>query len=195
MNSNHLPRRFEVASRASAGIGLLIATMALAGWLLDKPALRSIHPNLVGMSVLTAGCLLACGVGLLLLQRGRSAWSMRAGVALGAGVLGFALLKLLDGWLFPEFLGALSGPWGPGEVYPAAMSAYTVSGLMLLGAAIMLLSWKTPGGYAPAQFLALGSIAIGMFVLIGYVYDVQAIIHGTPNFPMALPSAVAIVVL
>jgi signal transduction histidine kinase len=38
-------------------------------------------------------------------------------------------------------------------------------------------------------------MAIGMFVLIGYVYDVQSIIHGTPNFPMALPSAMAIVIL
>jgi signal transduction histidine kinase len=184
-----------VVSSASAAIGLLIAAIALAGWFLDRPVLRSIHPNLVGMSMITAICLLACGVGLLLLQRGRPAWATWTGVALGAGVLAFALLKLLDGWLFPEFLGVLPGPWGPGEVYPAAMSDYTVAGLVLLGAAIMLLSWTTPRGYAPAQFLSLGSMAIGMFVLIGYVYDVQSIIHGTPDFPMALPSAMAIVVL
>ncbi|MNS23830.1 Signal transduction histidine-protein kinase BarA [compost metagenome] len=195
LNSLPLTSRCEVVSKASAAVGLLIAAMALAGWFLGIPALRSIHPNLAGMSAITALCLVACGVGLLLLQRGRPTWANRAGLALGAAVLAFALLKLLDGWLFPEVLGVLPGPWGPGEVYPAAMSDYTVSGLVLLGAAVMLLSWKTPSGYAPAQFLALGSMAIGMFVLIGYVYDVQSIIHGTPNFPMALPAAVAIVAL
>lgn len=193
--SQHLIRRFGVMSRLSAGIGILLGLAALLGWVLNIPALRSVHPNLVGMSMLTAVCLVACGVGLLFLQRGRPTWAKRTGLLLGAGVCALALLKVMDGWLFPEFLGVLAGPWGPGEVYPGAMSDYTVGSLLLLGGAIMLLSWETEEGYAPAQFLSLGSAAIGMFVLIGYVYDVHSIIHGTPSFPMALTSAVSIVSL
>jgi signal transduction histidine kinase len=195
MMSQHLPQRFGVISRLSAGIGIFLGLMALLGWVLEMPALRSAHPNLVGMSMVTALCLVACGVGLLFLQPGRAAWTKRMGLLIGAGVFALALLKLVDGWLFPEVLGVLTGPWGPGEVYPGAMSDYTVASLLLLGGAIMLLSWETERGYAPAQFLSLGSAGIGLFVLIGYVYDVHAIIHGTPRFPMALTSAVAITVL
>jgi signal transduction histidine kinase len=54
-----------IAVRLSAAIAILIATVVLAGWVLDVPRMRSILPGLIGMQPGTAIAMLCGGIGLL----------------------------------------------------------------------------------------------------------------------------------
>jgi signal transduction histidine kinase len=182
-------------SRQAAASGLAIAALALVGWLFGMTTLQSLHPSLVAMSVVTAVSLGICAVAVLLLQRGRSPGRKRLGILLGTMVFAFAWLKLLHGLTSLDALSAHGGVFGPGGVYPTAMSTYTAAALVPLSAALMLMNLETKRGLAPAQLLALASLAVAFFVLIGYAFEVRSIIQGTASFPMALNTAIGLLLV
>ena len=185
-----IARRLTSLSRIAIASGGLVALASVFGWLFDLPMLVAIHPNVVGMSLVTAIGLLLAAIGASLLHGAPTPGTGHLRAALGLAIGGLATFKLLDGHVFPELRGVLAAPLGPGDVYPTAMSDYTALALLLLG--LSLAASRRGGALADAAHaLALAGIAIPLFVLIGYVYDVQSIVHGTANFPMAFNTVVA----
>jgi membrane protein required for beta-lactamase induction len=63
-----LTARLQGISRLAARIMIVIAVLALAGWMLGVETLTSVLPGLVTMKVNTAVCLMLAGIGLLTLH-------------------------------------------------------------------------------------------------------------------------------
>lgn len=187
-----LLRRAKGVGRATTAGGAAIALASISGWLFELPALIAVHPHVVGMGLLTAICLLMAAAGTWLGQGAcppRTGW---LGAILGLIVMIIACFKALDGHWLPGLREVLGARLGPGEIYPTAMSDYAALALLLIGLALVLSARRGGRREAAAQILAMASVGIASFVLIGYVYDVQAIVRGTADFPMALNTAVAV---
>lgn len=189
-----LGRLKRLSSQASV-ISLVLAGSVLLGWLFGIPSLQSILTNLVGMSLVTAISIVLGALSLMLLQASRTARLKRVGILLAALVLIISLGELLCGPWIPSVIHLSGWRAAPGGVLPTSMSPYTGVALALLAGALALLNWETEEGHEPAQFMALASMAVAFFVLIGYAYGIQSIIKDTPAFPMALNTAIAIMAL
>jgi signal transduction histidine kinase len=164
-------RRLATLARLASVVGLLISLTSLISTGVALPLGRALPVEVAGP--LTGGCLALAAIGALLLPRAGTAWRRRVVVLLGAAVELVAIANLMP------------------TLHPAAMSAYAAAALLLLGLAL-LLAVRDGRSEGPAQVLAVGSMAIALFVLIGYAYDVRSIIRGTATIPMSLDVAVAV---
>ena len=187
----------------AARIGLLIATgvtlatsiVVLAGWALGLTALRRFVPGFVSMNPVTACCLIAAGISLLLLRDGEARKPRkRLGQLLAAAVAFVGVAKLLalatrtpvafDQWLFTAQLVDPSEP-------PNRMALRAAISLVLAGAALLLLDFQTRRGRRPTEFLATIVAIIAALALFAYCYGLF-VYYKTPDFvPMSFPGSIA----
>ena len=176
---------------AFLSLSLLVGTIALAGWIFDVAALKSVLPGWITMKANTAVAILSAGLGLALLpaeppmdaapwRRVLAAGSGAVALLLGASVLleyaaGFSLG--IDQVLFHD-LDTASLPY-PGRMAPATAFALACAGLSVLLVS-QVASDREDGRRsllaAMAAHLLAGILAAaGYLAVTAYVYDVEGL--------------------
>jgi PAS domain S-box-containing protein len=189
--------QLRVVAVVSAGTASLLGLLVLvAGWGFDLVLARSFAPGLVDMKPLTALGACVAGVSLLLVARHPAGTRQRA---IAAGVMMLLGLTILAEHMFDLRL--------PFErlLFPAALARQSLphsgvpspnSGLALLfvGAAVLGLVKRRPEVHW-AQGLALATGFLAVQTLIGYAYGAEPLYRIAGLNPMALPTAVAFLLL
>ena len=182
----------------AAVITALLATVVLAGWAFNADPLESLVPGQVSMKPLTALGLLLGAAALWLVRQRTGGWQRRLGLILAgamAAIGGLILLEYLlginlgiDQVLFRQALLAE-------DVLPIGRpSPVTALCFLLLGLALLWLdarpafAWLAPTG-------ALVALALSGLALLGYIYQVSTLYQFASYTPIALHTAVAIVLL
>ena len=151
------------------------------------------------MNPVTAFCLVAAGISLLLL-RGRDTGQTQkligqaaAGLVLLAGAL--RLISIFSGgnlgmerWLVSDSSGDGTGPTDQ-------LVLRTVLSFLITGASLLLLDVQTRRGRRPAEILSAVTAVIAILALVGYSYGLIGY-YTTPNYvPMSLPGAIGFLLL
>jgi PAS domain S-box-containing protein len=188
----------RAAALVCAPVAALGGVVVLAGWVLEVPLLKSLHPALVTMKANTALCFVLIGAALVLLRHGEAPVPLarrRAALACACvvGLIGALTLceyalhcdLRIDQMLFREATGAV------GTAFPGRMAPNTALNFLLIALALALLDVEAWRRHRPADYLALGVGTITLVALSGYVYDVEALYGRFGRFtPMALHTAV-----
>ena len=193
MNWNRLSLTLSLLA---AGIGAL----SFAGWVFGIPALTRLHPAWVTMKANTALCLMLAGVAIALLRDEKVAgWRRRLAqtcavtiIAVGA----LTLAEILGGWDFgiDQALFYESQEMA-GRSFPGRMGPATTVNFMLLGLGILTIDVRSPRGWGPAQFCALGLMAVTFLIFLAYFYHVELPLHLQPYFTIALHTVLAFFLL
>jgi PAS domain S-box-containing protein len=186
-----------------AGVCVFIVGMAaLAGWMLDITALKSILPGLVTMKANTALGMLLCGSALALLSfekipklvRGTTAMIAVVVIALGTLTLGeyfFGWELGIDQLLFHD----VANPMGTSP--PGRMSPATAFCFLLAGCSLWLASRAPTMRFRLPMLAALGMsvIVVGGLSLIGYATDSLFSLRWWNYTGMAINTAVGFLLL
>jgi PAS domain S-box-containing protein len=189
------------AARAVAGIAALAAALlgllGLAGWIFEADALRSGPDAVVSMKSNTAVALVALGLSLSVTARGqvrpRTLAAARAAAALVALVGVLTLAEYLTGaslgideLLFQDDTGDAGTP---GRMAPNTAAALLLAGAASLCAGVS----RAPAWVSQIPGLAVG--ALGMLRLYGAAYAVPELERFGAYTGMAVPTALALVLL
>ena len=192
-------RRLRLVSRIFCVLVVLIACLALVGWLVDLEQLKRLRPNSVAMNPLTALGLIAAGVALYLrqeinLNRYNKQANLLAYFMIGLGAL--KLFLLLSGIHFPfDQLLFRDDLWEPRYRINNNIPPNTAINLILLGLALVFINHETPGGRRPSQYLAILSSLLALISLYGYVYEISTLYTVTTYLPMPPQTAVCFLFL
>ena len=191
--------RYGTLSGVAAFLALALGLAVLTGWALDARVLMQIGRGYAPMLPLTALEFVLGGITLLLIRPADTGRARRAIGAALAGVL--TLLSLLNltheltgdvvpvaDLLFPTTTAENLGP----DAWPATSTAVAFS---LIGFALLNLALRARGGALTTQLLALAAAFIALNTLILYVYDIDVLIGREAYTPMALHSALGMLVL
>ena len=185
--------RLTTASRILGGLVASIGTSVLVGWALDIPVLKSVHPQLISMKPNTALAFVLLGMALA----GDGAGALQRSLAklFGALVALLGLVNLIqyefgvdlhiDGVLFREPAGTLL------TTHPGRLSFIASMGLMLLGAAVLLALGFRRAARLASSFAA-ASFGLALVALAGYGYGISRLYDLAYGTPIALNSAVAL---
>lgn len=180
----HIP----LARFAGAVLALLGATV-MSGWFLQLPAVVRVLPGFTPMVFNTALCFVLAGSALLL-PWSQSAAYVRTITALGGALVTLATLVLAEHLLqMPAGIDwrSLHDWLHVASPNPGRMSVGTASGFLLSGAALMLAPRvRHPRTGIAVRTLALGTGAIGVFALVGYLMNAELL------FPRYLLIGVAV---
>ena len=164
----------------AAAVPMVLSSLALLGWALGIPALKSLVPGLKALNPVSALCLLLNGLSLALQHAGPPPrpWRRVAQVcACLAALVGLLVLcRSLFHWSLPIDQLLFPARLGDNRMSPNGALTY-----LLLGLALLLLDVETRRGFRPAQVLALLSGLIGLLALIGYAYGVPSL-YAVPSF-------------
>jgi signal transduction histidine kinase len=187
--------RNAAAAAALAGVFVAaIGAIVLVGWTFHIDALRSMHGSITMKTNMAVGLLL-CGLALCFhVRRAKAVGVICATVAAALGVL--TLSEHLVGWdlgidqlLFVEQLGRAA------RIPPNRMGVNGSMTLALSGAALLLLFRATPRTIRFAQRLAMACMVLATFAIAGYLYGAVAVYAIARYTGIALPTALAFVVL
>lgn len=182
-----------VAGLLSCEVGGLV----LIGWATDSSDLKSLAPGFVPMMPNAALAFVAAGISLLTASSrpqtsgrrlvARSCAIMTAGIGLITGLeYVFGVNPGLDQWLFVEPL-EMAGPRFPGR-----MGLNTAICFLLLGLAILGKMTKASRHEALADGCVLGAMLFAFVAFLGYLYQEQ-FLYGVGQFtPMALHTALTV---
>jgi signal transduction histidine kinase len=181
--------RLQPWTLMTAAVQMVLCSLALLGWALNTPVLKSLIPGVKALNPMSALCLLLSGLslGLQCMESLPRRWRRVAqACALPAVVVGLLVLcRSLFHWSLPVDQLLFSARLGANRMSPNGALTY-----LLLGLALLLLDVETRRGWRPAQVLALLSELIALLALIGYAYGVQ-LLYAVPSFvSVSLLSAV-----
>jgi signal transduction histidine kinase len=185
----------RLLAQAAVAMICLAAIAALCGWAFSFPALRSLIPGAVQMKVNTALALLLAGIALTLVRR-QSSMAQKTALVLACAVaaIGAATLsEYLFGWrldidqLFIDDTANAYNPV-PGRMSPMTAVAFIAAGIALASMARRALRSITVP--ATAALLAIGCIS-----LLGYLWKAGEVITDRWLPPVALNTAVCLVLL
>jgi len=197
--------KLDVKSGSLAGIGLvflfLVAVLVLFGWVFDIYALKSLLPGLVTMKANTAIGFVFAGFSLWLLRQDQlesrdRQWALV--LALGVFALGGLTLSehLFDSDLrIDQLFFRDADP--EDKLHPGRMSLSSAVGLMLSGAAILLLGRVATFRLRPviAGFLAAAVLALGAVAFAGFVMEVPVAVGWGSLTRMTVHTSVCFMVL
>jgi PAS domain S-box-containing protein len=186
----------------SSWLGLAVgAAMAivLSGWGFGSDSLTRLVPGFLPVKANAAAALAAAGVSVGLLAPKRAPRGVRwLGYALAVVTVLIAGLTLfehasgrdlgIDQLLSRDRL-ALAGE------LPGRMSGGTAFGLLLVGAALLLLDVELPSGRVPAQLVALLVALVPLQAGIGWLYGVQPAHGQSPLTQVGLHTGAALALL
>ncbi len=193
-----LARRMRLLSHLSAGGVLAIGALALAGWAVDAPRLKSVLVGGISMKPNAAIGLIFAGASLLLRGRDDPPWRRAAATT-------FAAIAALIGAL-TMFELATAHDLGIDELLyrePAGARAAAALGRMGLvaalslfgsGAALILLGARHRIARAIAQVLAAAMSLLVLLPVVGYTDGGEAL-YGTVPFGIAAHTALALAML
>lgn len=187
--------RAALAARALAAATVAIGAAVLAGWALDVPWLKSLHPALVSMRVNTALCVLLMGAAAWLSHERAGPAARRAGTVLAAAAGAIAAASLsqdllgrdlgIDEALFRADHDAI------GATSPGRMAVSTAVCLILSALGLLAIERAASGRprHADAAVALSGLIALVSFV--GYLHQVPALHEPLPGAASLSPTAMA----
>ena len=188
--------RLTALSRTAALLVAAAALIALTGWAIGNPLLKSVLPGAVEMKVNTAAGLLLGSIALFLLSRAPSPRQRYAALIIGALVcaIGAATLgEYLFGWrlgidelLFRDTAKTYSA-------IPGRMSPYSAVTFIAIGAAVAALA--SPRLRALLWPSAIIVIGIGALSFIGYLWNASELVTDRWLPPVAVNTAVAFLLL
>src|SRR3989442_1186381 len=175
---------------------IVIACLALVGWITDSPVLKSVIPTLPPMRPNTAVGLIVGSASLWLLTRRplnhtlRTLGSVCAWMVAILGVMTLVerLLGLnlgVDTWLLQSKLEAAD--------LPGKLPVSTALSFLMCALALLTVHIETRSGSRPAELLALSAVVICLMTLLSYGYGIAEIYHFNPG--MAINTAVAFILL
>jgi PAS domain S-box-containing protein len=189
--------------RLASVLAFVVGTLVLIGWMGNLDLLTRGGPGMVAMNPMTA-VLFLCAAFSLWLQADAgpdAAPSRFMPLARLAAlvVVAVALLRIfgyasssdvgIDHWLFAERVAASDGQ------LPNRMAPNTAFGFVLLGLALLLLDRTTRRGHRPAEILAIVVALVALLALFGYAYGVRRMYGVASYIPMALPTALILLLL
>ena len=200
MNPARVARRHELSRAFSRLAGCVVAALGasvLIGWWADSPLLKSVAPGLVAMNPVTAIAFMVLGAALWLLREqpassgAHSLARVLAAVAVVTALL--CLSRLYLPWdLGPDRLLFADKVAGVAGGLPNRMAPNTALCLALLGAALLLLDYRTSQGRHPAVAFAAGAGTLGLAAAVGYAYH-SSLLYGIGAFiPMAANTSLGI---
>jgi PAS domain S-box-containing protein len=184
-----MARRCASFTRIASFMAMAVGCLVLVGWLLSIGALTSVLPGFVTMKPNTALCFVLVGLALWLsrVQLGDSNSKRWRWAQLCAALVALVGLLSLAEYLLGIDLG-LDGPVG-------RMALATAFGFTMLGFALLLFEAKSARAFWFSQSLALVVLLVGGMGVIGYVHDIRRLYDLAPFNPVALHTAVLLVVL
>jgi signal transduction histidine kinase/CheY-like chemotaxis protein len=172
----------------------LIAVVALGGWIVGvKEPVRGL-----AVKANAAIALLLLGAAVLLSGRPHR-WSSITAQVLGvlvAIVGGATLAQHLFGWdLGIDQLLFREAPGAPGTASPGRMGPPAAANILLAGIAVVLLEARQRGARWHAQAIALAVSPVPLVGVVGHFYGVEALYAVPVVTGIALPTAVALLLL
>jgi two-component system, sensor histidine kinase and response regulator len=197
---NPVAQRVAAAIHRWAAVALVtLGVLVLAGWWLDVPALRQLHPRLTTMKANSAFACALGGMALLLALRpgGRRRARVQDGLALLVAAVGALTLAeyLLAIDLHIDQLLVREAPGSFGTSSPGRMAPLSALGFLLLGAALLLLPPARARAARLLPWLVLPAMLLGFFTLVGYIYGRRAPNGAAHATSMALNTAAGLFVL
>ena len=190
--------RIESLSRASGVLVALLGLGVLLGWQLDIALLRGGTPWRTAMNPTTALALIVGGGALWMWHRASRRSSapspMSAAVRIAAAAISLLGVITLAGYVADQGLGVDQ------LLFRARLDGSRISpssglGLVLIGAALWLLSSPARARRAPEQLVALFPMGIAAFSLLGYMYGVEALYAVREHKPISLLTVFGFLVL
>ena len=192
-------RAARMGSLVATAVAVAIPALVLLGWTIGLASLRRFVPGFVSMNPMTACCLVAAGVSLLLLREPNGnkprklLGQLLAGLVAAVGAA--KLLALGSGWSFPIdqwlFATQLAIPDEP----RSRMATRGAISLVLAGFALLLLDVQTRRGRRPTEFLATIMAIIAALALFAYCYGLFVYYKTDEFVPMSLPGSIAFLAL
>jgi two-component system NtrC family sensor kinase len=188
-----LPKITPVAALAVIAIALL----ALVGWTIDNGWLTRLGPSGPSMNPLTAATLILAAVGLLVGGLRMPAalvpalHFIRRACGVAVAVIGVVkAIEYLSGWTTGIDRFFFTSVGDDNQIAPN-----TATGLVLVGAALAVMEVETRRGWRPAQALAVLSLILTLLALVGYAYEIRAFYRLREYIPMAMNTALALLLL
>jgi PAS domain S-box-containing protein len=186
-------------SKIACWIAMCMGACAFMGWIFDAVTLTSMLPSLVSMKPNAALAIMLCGVALRFVQddvqsvRARHIMALCAAVTVSIGLLtivayAFNWESRLDQWWF------LDNMHGAATATSMRMGFNTALCLVAFGVALFMLDHRVLSHY-PTQVLTIMATGGACAALIGYAYRIESL-YGIASYPpMALPTAIALIVI
>jgi len=184
-----LERTADWVNALVAGIGVL----GLFGWIADIPFLRTFGSASPSLSLATACCLLIAAGALAAGQKGKE-----RGVRVAALVIALIAVATLIGHALGINIGTdlhFTGLAGGAEERPSPMSIPMALSFVAVALGIALVPVRTPGAAKLNLAIAVGVIAIAFVALVGLTFRVLLFYAAAPLLGMALPGAIAFLLL
>lgn len=186
-------RLASIAAAAAAGIGAL----ALFGWTQGALWLTSVVPGLVPMKPNTSVCVMALALALgirCLWPSSRPAAIVSRLIALATATLGLLTLgEYVFGWHLGIDQVLMLDQTRSG--IPGRMGTNTAIAIALIGIGTALEASDADLVILRAQIVTLGAVVVALFTLVGYMYSATYLYQVASTTPMAMNTAIAILLL
>ena len=175
-------------------VGLIFGSAVMIGWAFRIDVLTRILPGFATMNPATAVALMCGGLALL-------SPPSRIGLGRGAALAVVAIAGLKLAQLIGEFPRGVdqilfaAATDGIRSVSPSRMALSTAVALLLLGCSILANTFEGKRTQQAVQIAAAGAVAISMFNLIGYVLGFNSLLGAQTFIPMALHTALSVLIL
>jgi PAS domain S-box-containing protein len=177
-----------------AGIGSAIAgLLVLTGWVFEMEVLKRVQPGFTSMNPMAACCFVVGGLAMMAICRG---W-LRPALILSALVAALASLKILDFTFVqvPVDRILFADRLGDAGATPSRMAPNTAIAFLLIGLSLAAATIKGSRAALLSQALGGGVLLISMFALIGYGFGMDQLHRVGPFIPMAIHTAVLLLIL
>jgi len=188
MTDTRLVRQLQLSSRICTYLVAAIALIALSGWVLDETQLSNFGSGAIPMAVATTFCFLFCAFAVHGLSFTKPKHSLHERAQNGlAAIVGLVAVYILLTY-------ALNLP-NRGEILGAAfgrVAALTAVCFLLLSLAVLLIDRAK--GEISSGLTVIGLVISGLD-LVGYTFGIEELQRVIPFSAMALPTALAFVIL
>jgi two-component system, sensor histidine kinase and response regulator len=191
---------FERVPFMAGSVVAIMGALVLAGWALDLPIVTQSSQGGVPMIPLTALCFALAGGSLTMAVRpNRTATTEAIQQTLAAAVVTIAILSFyeyirggaseFDLLLFGEKLRSES------VTPPGRIAVNTAACLLLFALALLVIPHDQRKHDLRAQMFAAPALLIALVAILGYVFDVRGMYSLSQSSGMALPTAIAHLIL
>jgi PAS domain S-box-containing protein len=207
MTTNKESRRLQYFRRYALVAGALAAAvgvLSLLGWLLDVETLKSVLPGKATIKPNTALSLILAGIALVVSAVSpRAETSQRGRKRKGVTRVCSGLLVIIGGVTLVEYIfhldlridALLSRSALPESLFGIRMSGPAALSFTLTGCALFLRDVRAKIARVCVEICSLVTLLLGLMALIGYAYGIESLYNFSSYRPMALHSALLLLVL
>ena len=200
--ATRLRRLLRASPWLCGGFAIVVGTLALVAWWLNRPQLTSVAMGLPSMMPNSALMAVLQGASLILLAPLASGRRRVVAGTLCAGVAGAIAGVTLFEWIFDLDLGIDRILLTPKEVsvreYAGRPSSEVATAFAAVALALVTIDHKISRGLRPAEILAFISGLISLVALLGYLFKIAAFYGPAPLLPytgMAILTALVVLAL